>query len=162
MNCENCGAPLKLVDGRDHFRCEFCGTLNFPTAVADAVDGVKPLGKPADEACPACERPMDHASIDGARVLFCGTCRGVFAETETFAHIVKKKRATYSGPDVTPTPIDRSQFNRRLHCPQCDRLMETHAYYGPGNAVIDSCTPCRMVWVDHGEIGAIESAPGRR
>lgn len=161
-NCQNCGAPLTLVDGRDHFRCEFCHTLNFPTAVEDALDGVKPLGTPADENCPTCDATMEHASIDGTRVIFCGDCRGILVQSEAFGHIVQKKRASFRGPDVIPSPIDRVQFERRLHCPDCDRPMETHAYYGPGNAVIDSCAACKLIWLDHGEVAAIESAPGRR
>ena len=153
---------MTLVEGRDHFCCEFCGTLSFPTAAEDALDGIQPLGTPADEHCPACHHTMQHAAIDGTRVVYCGDCRGALVECETFAHIMQKKRATYSGPDVTPQPIDRTQFERRLDCPQCASRMETHAYYGPGNAVIDSCARCKLIWLDHGEMAAIEQAPGRR
>lgn len=162
MNCNNCGAPLELIEGRNHFRCGFCATLNFPQELAESADGVKPLGQPADESCPACATIMQHASIDGARVVFCDQCRGVLSDSETFSFIVQKKRATYRSPDVVPPPLDRAQFDRRLHCPKCERPMETHAYYGPGNAVIDSCAPCRVIWVDHHEIAAIEKAPGSR
>ena len=161
-NCHNCAAPLTLVDGRDHFRCDFCGTLNFPTAIEDALDGVKPLGTPADEHCPPCSQAMEHAAIAGTRVVFCVRCRGVLVDSETFSHVVMKKRGKFRGPDVTPSPIDRTQFDRQLSCPQCENRMETHAYYGPGNAVIDSCVRCKVIWLDHGEIAAIEQAPGRR
>jgi Zn-finger nucleic acid-binding protein len=40
--------------------------------------------------------------------------------------------------------------------------MEVHPYYGPGSQVIDSCHRCRLVWIDSGELAAIEKAPGRR
>ena len=162
MNCNNCGAPLQLIDGRDHFHCEFCGTLNFPTALADAIDGVKPLGTLAGEECPACGTVLEHASVDGARLAICPECRGVFSDSETFSHIIRTKRAEFRGTDVTPAPLDRAQFDRRLQCPRCDGFMETHAYYGPGNAVVDSCARCKMIWLDHGEMAAIERAPGRR
>jgi Zn-finger nucleic acid-binding protein len=32
---------------------------------------------------------------------------------------------------------------------------------GQANVVVDLCTACRMIWLDHGELGAIVSAPGR-
>ena len=153
---------MTLVDGRGHFRCEFCATLNFPTAIEDALDGVKPLGVPAEEPCPICEGALEHAAIDGTRVLLCSGCRGVLVESETFAHIIQQKRTQFRGPDVLPQPLDRAEFQRRLHCPSCQRVMETHSYYGPGNAVIDSCAACKLIWLDHGEIAAIERAPGRR
>lgn len=162
MNCNNCGAPLELVDGRDHYRCGFCGTLSFPTDVEASADGVKPLGKAAGQMCPVCAIEMEHAAIDGARVRYCPGCRGVLADSETFSHVVRQRRSDYHGPDVTPAPLDRAQFDRRLNCPQCERPLETHVYYGPGNAVIDSCARCKLIWVDPGEIAAIETAPGRR
>jgi Zn-finger nucleic acid-binding protein len=40
--------------------------------------------------------------------------------------------------------------------------MDVHPYYGPGSQVIDSCPHCRLVWLDAGELAAIERAPGRR
>src|SRR5258708_2852277 len=29
VNCSNCGAPMKFVDGRDYFVCEFCTAFHF-------------------------------------------------------------------------------------------------------------------------------------
>jgi Zn-finger nucleic acid-binding protein len=39
--------------------------------------------------------------------------------------------------------------------------MDVHPYYGPGAVVLDSCARCTLIWLDHGEIAAIERAPGR-
>jgi hypothetical protein len=39
--------------------------------------------------------------------------------------------------------------------------MEVHPYYGPGNVVIDSCSACDLIWLDHGELKQISDAPGR-
>jgi Zn-finger nucleic acid-binding protein len=40
--------------------------------------------------------------------------------------------------------------------------METHSYCGPGNVVIDSCEPCSLNWLDHGELARIAQAPDDR
>jgi Zn-finger nucleic acid-binding protein len=34
--------------------------------------------------------------------------------------------------------------------------MDTHPYGGGGNAVIDSCFVCRLVWLDAGELTVLE------
>jgi LSD1 subclass zinc finger protein len=162
MNCENCGAPLVLVDGRDHFRCGHCETLRFAAPPADSIDRVTLLGRADERACPVCATPLEHAALDGARVLCCATCRGVLAESDVFAHINRRRRAEYDRADAAPRPLDREQLHRELHCPRCTQRMETHPYYGPGSVVIDSCARCRLVWVDYGELAAIESAPGKR
>ncbi len=166
MNCENCGAPLRLVAGRDHFCCDHCETLRFTAPLADSIDRVTLLGAAADEgddrACPVCLTPLAHGALDGARVYCCETCRGVLTESDVFAHVNRQRRADYEAAEVLPTPLDRAQFQRELHCPSCTARMETHPYYGPGNVVIDSCSRCRLVWVDSGELAAIERAPGRR
>jgi hypothetical protein len=36
--------------------------------------------------------------------------------------------------------------------------METHPYYGPGNIVVDTCSECGYLWLDHGEISRVENA----
>lgn len=162
MNCNNCGAPMTLVEGRDYFCCEFCSTLAFPSGPDDSPDRVTLLESSADEDCPVCETTLQHAALDGGRILHCQTCRGILCETETFAHVVKSRRATFDGVDVTPQPLDPKQYARRLGCPVCGRNMEVHPYYGPGNVVIDSCARCKLIWVDPGEMAAIERAPGVR
>lgn len=162
MNCDNCGAPLRLVDGRDHFHCEHCATLRFAAPLAESIDCVTLLREAAELECPVCATPLSHGAIDGARVLCCETCRGVLAECDVFAHVNYQRRAAFDRADVTPQPLDRALLQRELQCPSCTVRMETHPYFGPGNVVIDSCARCRLVWVDHGELAAIASAPGRR
>jgi LSD1 subclass zinc finger protein len=159
MNCENCGSPLRLIEGRDHFRCEHCATLRFAVPLADSLDRVTLLNEPAEISCPVCATSLSHAAIDGARVLCCETCRGVLAESDVFAHVNRQRRAAFDRGDLTPQPLDREQLRRELHCPACTVRMETHPFYGPG---IDSCARCRLVWVDHGELAAIERSPGKR
>jgi Zn-finger nucleic acid-binding protein len=37
--------------------------------------------------------------------------------------------------------------------------MSVHPYYGPGNAVVDTCGDCLLVWLDHSELSVIVTAP---
>jgi hypothetical protein len=75
--------------------------------------------------------------------------------------VIAERRAERTGPPAKPAPLDPEELERHIDCPTCGATMEVHPYYGPGNVVIDSCARCRLIWLDHGEIGAIERAPGR-
>jgi Zn-finger nucleic acid-binding protein len=160
MNCVNCGAPMTLVDGRDDFLCDFCSTLRLPKASDVSADGVKPPGQESRLLCPICEVELSAGLIVGNPVLYCETCRGALFGGENLLHVVRKLRAERTGPPDKPRPLNPEELRRKIRCPACRGVMEAHPYYGPGNVVVDSCAQCRLVWLDQGEIGAIERAPG--
>lgn len=162
MNCANCGAPMKLVEGRGYFRCDFCATLSFPEPRAASPDGVVPLGERTDTDCPVCKTRLSQGRLEGFSVLYCESCRGVLADGEEFAAIVRVCRAKRREPPDQPVPLNPEELKRQVPCPLCQGEMDVHPYGGPGNVVIDSCARCRIVWLDHGEIGVIQRAPGRR
>ncbi len=162
MNCDNCGAPLTAVKGRDYLCCAYCTTFHFPTPLADSADGLKPLGEADGSECPVCRAALSTGAISDCQVLYCSKCRGVLATNDDFASIIRWKRANWEGATSKPVPINQEEFERSVECPRCGKSMDVHPYYGPGSVVIDSCGQCRVVWLDHGEIAAIESAPGRR
>ena len=162
MQCTNCGAPMALIEGRNYFCCPFCMSFHFPTAIADSPDGVLLLGQRTDLQCPVCDHLLSAGSVEDRCVQFCDTCRGLLITTDDFAYVVRRRRATFRGPDDDPTPIRRDELERTVSCPSCARKMEVHPYYGPGNVVIDSCSLCKVVWIDHGEMASIQRAPGQR
>ncbi len=71
-------------------------------------------------------------------------------------------RSRFREADRVPIALNPEDLNRVIRCPPCDLPMDVHPYYGPGNIVIDSCHRCHVVWLDHGELALVESAPGRR
>jgi len=162
VNCRNCAAPLTAVVGRDYLSCDFCSTFHFPTALDDSADRVKPLGQRSHLQCPSCRLQLAVGSMEGFRIRYCERCRGVLIDCEMFGLMVRERRAKHKGPPDRPTPFDPDELERRVDCPSCQRRMQTHPYLGPGNVVIDSCTRCKMVWLDHGEVATIERAPGLR
>jgi hypothetical protein len=85
----------------------------------------------------------------------------MFQQT-VFARLVQHLRAMKPGPGVLPEPMDPRQLNVRRLCPTCEGFMETHPYGGPGNAVMDSCASCKVIFLDRGELSKLANAPGRR
>ncbi len=56
---------------------------------------------------------------------------------------------------------DWSEMDRRIHCPQCGHEMDTHAYGGGGNVIIEDCENCSLNWLDANELERIAQAPDR-
>lgn len=153
---------MTVVAGRGYLKCDFCHTYSFPEALEDSHDRIQPLKEKCDATCPCCDIQLELGLIDQAEILFCDQCRGILIPNDLFAHVTRNRRMEWSGADAIPRPLDREELKRQIQCPGCERRMEVHPYYGPGNVIIDSCSRCRLVWVDHGEIAAIEQAPGLR
>ncbi len=128
----------------------------------ESIDRVKPLGEVAPTLCPKCFSQMELGDMDGSMVILCCACKGVLIQSGVFQELMIKRRKTFQGPDAIPKPIDLKQLKIRLNCPGCKQAMEVHQYYGPGNVVIDSCVRCNFIYLDYGEIAALERAPGLR
>ena len=152
---------MELVDRRDYFACPYCSSFHFPGDDGDSPDTVLVLGEESDHCCPLCEVALVAGSVVGMRVSTCTKCRGVLATNDDFVKIVNHLRTERTSPVDQPRPINPTEFDRQIRCPSCDRRMDVHPYYGPGCVVVDTCHRCCLIWLDHGEIGVIERAPGR-
>lgn len=159
MNCENCGAPMQLVRDRDYFYCKYCGAFHFPQPNAEGVRLLQDDPQALD--CPVCRQRLAQASLDELPALYCRRCRGVLMQQSVFGKLIQQRRASAHGPGKPPPALNADELKRGINCPRCKKRMGTHPYLGPGNIVIDNCTNCQLVWLDPGELTAIEEAPGR-
>ena len=75
---------------------------------------------------------------DGARE----RCRGFLTFISSFSQIVSKRRQQHGPHEQITAPFDPAELKRILHCPRCRLRMETHPYFGGGNAVVDTCERC--------------------
>lgn len=165
MNCPNCAAPLRPIAGRKYLFCEHCSTFHYPEAspeTAGSPDRVIRLGERSDLRCPVCDVDLVTATSEGLSLLSCPQCDGLLATNDDFSLLVRLRRAAHEGPPAQPVPLEPVELARTTTCPNCRKAMETHPYYGPGNVVIDTCPRCKVLWLDSGELAAIERAPGSR
>lgn len=163
MNCGTCSSVMLPVYGQSHHHCYSCNTYSFPASINETVEAIAPTGKKTDFQCPRCAIALEVGTLAGkAQVCFCENCRGYVIDNDTFGDVAQALRANYTGADDKPTPIDPNQLEVSQNCPACFGKMEAHPYYGPGSVVIDSCSHCKLNWMDHGELGRIIRAPGRR
>ena len=91
---------------------------------------------------------------------YCDKCHGILLNREDFAELVRRRRASAETASVIPAPTNAAELRRKIKCPKCGLQMTTDWYYGPGNVVMDRCTSCDLVWLDHGELKQIIDAPG--
>jgi Zn-finger nucleic acid-binding protein len=143
---------MQLAGTRRHFCCEYCGRFHFPEETAD---GVAILEVESDLHCPVCSARCCEAIIEGECVVYCVQCRGFLTRTATFGRIVARRRAQKTSALNSHRPFDPAELRRALSCPKCGRRMATHAYGGGGNAVVDTCAPCDLIWLDAGELAII-------
>jgi Zn-finger nucleic acid-binding protein len=99
---------------------------------------------------------LSEGVLDGAKVGLCRDCHGILLSSEHFAKVVAERRELQGSRRSRIEPIDPSEFRRMIRCPQCGNRADTHVYGGGGNAVIDSCARCRLVWLDAGELTVLE------
>lgn len=156
MNCPQCGASLRLEEGKDYLTCDYCRNMHFPEPNAD---GVRLLGEPASQTCPVCAIPLQHAAAGGQRFLSCSQCRGILISMAAFVVLIDELRAEHNHSAAVMGPFSRRDLERRIRCPQCHEMMDTHPYLGPGHIVIDSCSTCYLNWLDYGELHRIVRAP---
>ena len=157
MDCRNCGAPMKLLTGRDYFMCEYCATFWIPDANRD---GVRVLGESSGISCPLCQTFLITASIDGNRLLQCPNCKGMLFDQWIFANAVSYLRTEAKRFEPPRQSLNREELKRSLACPKCNQSMDTHLYGGAGNLVIDNCYSCRLIWLDYSELNRIINALG--
>lgn len=161
VNCPNCAAPLAAARCGSRLECGFCGSVrSLPASRLETC--VVPLGHPTSHHCPLCGDALVEAVVGEHEGEFCTGCLGILVRTDDFQEIVQQLRAGYTGANARPAPIEPAALDRKVDCPACHATMDVHPYYGPGNTVIDSCGRCGLVWLDSGELTAIERAPGRR
>jgi Zn-finger nucleic acid-binding protein len=143
---------MHLTAGQGSLVCDYCKNVYFPDA---GDDGVRVLDRAGDQFCPVCRIPLMNATLADVEILYCQRCRGLLLRMGHFATLIDTL-----GPDMhaAKPAADPSELARKINCPQCQRPMETHVYYGGGHVVIDDCSACSLVWLDHGEMQRIAAA----
>ena len=149
MNCKNCGAPMRLMAERGCFFCDYCGTYSFPDETRDRV---QILNETSTLKCPLCHVEQVSGLIFDFPVLVCKKCRGLMFKPPILLGVMDYVLKAGLGGGQMARPLDREGLSRMVHCPGCNQQMSTHPYQGGGNIIIDTCMPCRLVWLDYGEL----------
>ena len=164
MNCKNCGAILTLHPTNGHWQCTYCQTQQVAEGEPQSLDNIVASDAKSEIFCPCCmdEHQLQFGMLDKIHIAFCPDCFGYLIDSQSMGYVLKNRRKEYSGIEDEPAPPNPDDLSKSRNCPRCQSHMETHPYYGPGNAVIDSCSRCKMVWMDNGDLAQLVRAPGLR
>ena len=149
---------MQLAFDKDHFECEYCGTIYFHQKVRE---GMLSLGNKTNLECPLCHIPLAPVWVDQYRFLFCEQCRGKLIPSAIFVRMVNFLRSSSDNPSVIPSPMNSEELKRPIKCSNCHQRMNTHPYGGPVNIFIDNCPRCGFNWLDHHELDKIVRVPNR-
>ena len=154
-NCSHCGAQLATVACpkcfnrifRDSKFCPACGAAAVPWS-----------GRQGDLPCPECSRSMLRGEIGSCVLDHCGTCLGVWLDTETFKRICQdadQQTAMLGAPqmlDNLSRPPDPNIRYRK--CPRCADVMRRINFARCSGVVVDVCQ-AHGTWFDHSELHRI-------
>jgi Zn-finger nucleic acid-binding protein len=152
MNCKQCGAPLKVEENQNIFRCDYCGSYDFPNP---NLDGIALLDEISPYACPICSKPLVAATIENVRIFSCPICRGNLINQSKMLSILRLASTDDTICEDQPHHPDLSELQRKLICPACHKTMDDYPYGGPGNIIIQGCSHCGLIWLDFGEVSSI-------
>jgi Zn-finger nucleic acid-binding protein len=75
------------------------------------------------------------------------------------ATVEKDHRTALEQPQDTVTEGIQARLNEEMgpiQCPKCGTLMDSHRYGMGSQTVVDSCLGCGGMWLDGGELEALE------
>ncbi|MBD3242411.1 MAG: hypothetical protein GF331_17605 [Chitinivibrionales bacterium] len=106
-------------------------------------------------------RPLTYeADIEVDR---CAACGGTWLDAgelerveETYEKDHSTELAAIPSDVIRSMEMARQQAAPRRACPKCSREMERREYGYCSRILIDACPACRGVWLDKGELGALE------
>ncbi len=147
---------MRLNESGAYLYCEYCSSLWF---TSETDEGVAVGESESGEQCPVCRVELMAATVEQLAAAYCTRCRGLLLATPAFRGIIEARRADGVGQPVPRRPITES--TPPVSCPRCAAEMARHPYYGPGDAVIDSCGECLLLWLDHPELTVIVQAHQR-
>jgi Zn-finger nucleic acid-binding protein len=145
---------MRLKPDMQSYKCDYCQSVYFSDANDD---GVRVLGDPVDQECPLCRLSLVHAVLGKNPILYCTGCKGMLILMSMLEGLIEMVREEH-GSGAAPGVGDKEDLRRRINCPQCHRPMDAHFYGGGGNAVIDSCEECCLIWMDRGVLMSIAQA----
>jgi Zn-finger nucleic acid-binding protein/DNA-directed RNA polymerase subunit RPC12/RpoP len=160
MNCPHCGAPMILFRERDYYYCEHCQSYHFPK---QDQEGLRVLGEnPEGIPCPHCRDLLHLITYDDFFQGYqCPKCQGLLFNRTIFREAIDFRRSRIKTSPEPFSHFNPDELDRATYCPSCQKKMETFQYNGPGNIVIDTCHPCDLIWLDHGELRKVVNAPGK-
>ena len=115
--------------------------------------------------CPNCQTDLFRVPYEGIQVLQCEQCKGHLLHRRRLDSVKRRREKSFeqlraeavadTAEAVADTDVDTSD---KVPCPRCFRRMTKEFVKEPAALHIDVCEPCRLVWLDGGELARLQLA----
>ena len=104
--------------------------------------------------CPSCEIQMDKGALYLQEIERCGECNGIFLDEGELGAIVRLMKL-YRSVKLEEPEIETLDDIERLPylCPADGSKLTREDY---GGLPVDTCSECRGVWLDDGELVSLK------
>lgn len=154
--------PVKLLVGEQDAE-QAVGILALPPGTLAATPSERERAARGRLACPKCRQAFARQEVDGAPVLSCGGCGGIWFTADGMSEFLKKAAQAGGGavpleiePEETPVPTE-------VGCPSCETGgLDTIKVRG---VALDRCWECHGIYIDLGELEEVAgpiSPPNRK
>ncbi len=121
----------------------------------------------AGHECPRCKQPLSEMLYEGAPLLECGFCAGIYAKRNVVSRVLARENYSFSREVkemadslqkvmwLSPRP-NYYKITDPLDCPTCGKKMY-RGFFSYGLPVeIDRCPACDSIWFDRNELEALQ------
>lgn len=107
--------------------------------------------------CPACQGKLEPIDCKGIEVDECVSCKGRWFDRDELRRAKDKEDDDIRWLDFDPFGEDAEKLSVPSEgriCPKCSKQMSSLKYSASG-IIIDKCSSCGGIWLDHGEFERI-------
>lgn len=114
--------------------------------------------------CPRDQSELRSERYEGeVRVDACPACSGIWLEKRELEQIEEAHEHKYSAELAQMVDLGYNAYELAkqrelgpIHCPRCKAEMESREYARCSQVLIDVCPSCHGIWLDRGELEALE------
>ena len=113
--------------------------------------------------CPACANTLSQKTAGSLTVDVCDSgCGGIFFDNFELSRVDEASEVEGEAilSWISNTPVSVMRNDRRYECPRCEMIMMRSMFMPSISVSVDTCPQCAGVWLDHGELLTIRTAPG--
>jgi Zn-finger nucleic acid-binding protein len=112
--------------------------------------------------CPRCQSSIRQEFYEGSLIETCPSCGGEWLDANEMTQINQERQKTFSSQEIASIEgakqVVVTEVNKAnpINCPHCKIPMKTINYAYSTGVMIDTCPRCHGMWLDQGELEAIQ------
>jgi Zn-finger nucleic acid-binding protein len=108
--------------------------------------------------CPACGSGLLRGVYERVPINTCPACEGHWIEGKGLRTIERRREVDVERPAAVRGLPESDGAETRRRCPRCEQTMKKYRYGKDKRIVVDQCALCKGIWLDAGELEAIQRA----